>query len=150
MEPPALVKSKSTDLSPAQAAERYADEYWTARGYCIEYTSNKSVLFHPASNNTISTDIIQDDFTKWAAINHINVVSDNYGAFLSSLVVRVRPYMRKVYGCGFRPIADRFYVDSNGVPLANTFIPFTPAPQVDTTPSSSTCAQLASRPPTNE
>jgi len=130
----APAKFKSIDLSPAQAAERYANDYWTARGYCIEYTSNKSVLFHPASNKTISTDVIQDDFTKWAAINHINVVTDNYGAFLASLVVRVRPYMKKVYGCGFRPIPDRFYIDSNGVPLANTFIPFLPAPPADPTP----------------
>jgi hypothetical protein len=128
------LRNKKIELNPAAAAERYADEHWTARGYCIEYTSTKSVLFHPASNKTISTDAIQDDFTRWAAVNHINVVADNYGAFLASLVARVRPYMKKVYGCGFRPITDRFYTDSNGVPLANTFIPFDPPVPVDIAP----------------
>jgi len=130
----ATAKSETIELTPAEAAQRYADKYWTARGYCIEYTSSKSVLFHPASNKTISTDVIQDDFTRWAAVNNIKVVTDNYGAFLASLVVRVRPYMKKVYGCGFRPITERFYSDSNGVPLANTFIPFDPPPPVDKEP----------------
>jgi hypothetical protein len=122
------------ELSPVDAADRYALEHWTARGYCIEYTTNKSVLFHPPSNKAMSTDVILDEFEGWCARNRIKVKTDNYGTFTASLIARVRARMEKVYGSGFRPIPDRFYTDSNGAPLANTFKPFNPPMPADTTP----------------
>jgi hypothetical protein len=123
-----------TELSPTEACKRYADEHWTARGYCIKYTTTKSVLFHPPSNKSMSTDAILDDFEGWRRDNSIKVKGEQYGAFLASLVARVRSYMVKVYGSAFRPIPDRFYIDSNGAPLANTFKPFDPPPPTDTAP----------------
>jgi hypothetical protein len=122
------------ELSQSDAAKLYADQYWTARGYCLEYTTNKSVLFHLSSNRTINTDVIQDEFTAWAEANLIRVTTDNYAGYLGSLVARVRPRLHKVYGSAFRPVSDRFYVDTNGAPLANTFKPFNPPTPVDTEP----------------
>jgi hypothetical protein len=126
--------SKRTQLTPAETVKRYAAEHWTARGYCIMYTTNKSVLFHPPSNKSLSTDIILDDYHGWQHSNMIDVKTDQPGAFLSSLIARVRSEMTKVHGTGFRPIADRFYVDSNDSPLANTFKPFNPPAPADTEP----------------
>lgn len=125
--------SNRTKLTPAQVVKRYADEHWTARGYSIKYTTTKSVLFHPPSKS-LSTDIILDEFEGWAEANRIEVVADQYAAFLASLVARVRSAMVHVYGSAFRPVPDRFYTDSHGAPLANTFKPFNPPTPADTTP----------------
>lgn len=132
--PAAPAPSKRTQLTPDQTVKRYAAEHWTARGYCIMYTTTKSVLFHPPSNKSLSTDIILDEFHGWLDRNKIEVKTDQPGAFLSSLIARVRSEMTKVYGTAFRPVLDRFYVDSNGAPLANTYKPFNPPPPADTTP----------------
>jgi hypothetical protein len=126
--------SKYTELSPTETTKRYALEHWTARGYCIEYTTNKSVLFHPQSNTALSTDVILDEFEEWRQNNKITVKVENYNTFTASLVPRVRSYMVKVYGSGFRPVPDRFYTDSNGAPLANTFKPFDPPTPANTAP----------------
>lgn len=126
--------TKFTKLSASEAANKYADEHWTARGFCIKYTTSKPVLFDPAPNKSPSTDLILDDFSDWCYANKIEVETDSYKAFMDSLVSRVRSRMERVYGSGYRPVPDRFYVDSNGAPLANLFVPFNPATPVDTTP----------------
>ncbi len=127
-------KAEGMELRPAEVLKRYADDHWTARGYCIRYTTTKSVLFHPPSNKALSTDAILDDFEGWRVKNKIKVKCDNYNTFLGSLVARVRSYMVKVHGTGFRPVPEAFYIDSNGAPLANTFKPFNPPAPVDKAP----------------
>ena len=132
----ALVPSKTsrTQLTPAEAVKRYTNEHWTARGYCVMYTTTKSVLFHPASNKSLSTDILLDEFDDWCDDNLVDVVTDQYAAFRASLVARARSKLVKVYGSSFRPVPDAFYTDSNGAPLANTFKPFNPPTPADTAP----------------
>jgi hypothetical protein len=129
-----MTAPQRTKLSPSKAANRYADEHFTARGFCIKYTTTKSVLFDPAPNKSPSTDLILDDFSDWCDENNIEVETDNYKGFLDSLIARVRSRMKRVYGSGYRPVPDRFYVDSNGAPLANLFVPFNPPPPADTAP----------------
>jgi hypothetical protein len=139
MTPLTLVQTKKTapghiQLTPAQVVKRYADEHWTARGYCVMYTTTKSVLFHPPSNKSLSTDILLDEFDDWVHTASVEVVTDQYAAFRASLVARVRSRLVKVYGSSFRPVPDAFYTDSNGAPLANTFKPFNPQTPADTAP----------------
>lgn len=122
------------ELSAKDVAKLYADDHWTARGYCIEYTTTKTVLFHPPSNKALCTDAILDDFEGWRESKNISVKTDSYSGFLASLITRVRAEMVKVYGSAYRPIPDRFYTDSSGAPLANTFKPFDPPPPLDTSP----------------
>lgn len=126
--------SKKTKLTPAEAIRRYADEHFTARGLCIRYSTTKSNVFDPIKNKSLSNDIILDQFESWCDRNHVEVEVENYGAFLGSLVARVRARMNQVYGSGFCMIPERFYTDSSGAPLANMFIPYNPPPPVDPTP----------------
>lgn len=124
----------NTALSAAKVVERYAREHWTNRGWCIKYTTTKPVMFHPISKQSPSTEILLDEFESWRSTAKIDVVTDNYAAFLGSLATRVRSHLPKVYGSAFRPVPDRFYVDSNDTPLANTYKPFNPPAPANATP----------------
>lgn len=137
-----VTKSSPILLAPKECAKRYAD-YLTANSECVDISSYPTKLFNADSDSERIIEDLRYGFPDWALKNNIRVdlKDDKYGAFLSGLTDRLIPQLHRVLGSSFYPATaydktkHKFFKDSHGVNLANTYVPFLPArPTVTETP----------------
>lgn len=87
-------------------------------------------LFYARANRTEAVDALEIKFPKWARAKGVRIDPDKYSDFLRNLPKRVMSKMPLILGTAFRPCDVGHFIDHVGAPLANTFVPFNPAPTV--------------------
>jgi hypothetical protein len=135
-------KSTPTLLDPKESAKRYA-AYLTAASDCVDVSSYPMKVFNADSDSVRIIEDLRYGFPTWAKASNIRVdlKDDKYGAFLDGLTNRLMPDLHRVLGSSFYPATNyekakhKFFKDSHGVLLANTYVPFQPQrPSVSGTP----------------
>jgi len=124
--PAASAAHPLTYLTAKEAVKRFA-AYLTTESWCIDVTSYPFEALHTNSNRRGAIEAFRLQFPAWARANRIRVdISPaDHSEFLKHLGDRLTAHLPAIYGKSFKPVPDRFF-ESQGIMLANTFVPFNP------------------------
>lgn len=121
---PAAPSASVTILSTTDATQLFAD-YLVEQSWCIDVTSYPFKALHTNSNRPGAIEAFKLQFPAWARANRVRVNTSDYQEFLKYLGERLTAHLPRIYGKSFKPVDDRFF-ESQGITLANTFVPFNP------------------------
>ena len=117
-----------TSLTQNEAIKMYA-KHLEHQSWCINTAATTTMLFHADSGLPSNLEFFSLDFPNWARSTRVIVSCENgdtgFVTFLGSLRHRVPSRLPRIQGNTFRPSPEKF-VGSNGVTLANTYVPFSP------------------------
>jgi hypothetical protein len=97
-----------------------------AESWCIDISMTPPRAFHAIGNQEAGTDSFRLAFQDWSVENQIRVRASEYAEFDRTFTDKIMKKLPKVYGAAFKPTAERIYKNFAGLPLANTYVQYTP------------------------
>ncbi|MDO9419962.1 MAG: DUF5906 domain-containing protein [Herminiimonas sp.] len=120
-----MTTTKTTELSAKEATKRYA-KHLENESYCHDYSKISVMALKSKGNQEVNPQFFVDCFPKWASTEGIKVAQSEYPEFIEKLPNELRKRLPQIFGSAMKPTIEKFFVNSAGVKLSNTFIPFTP------------------------